>query len=206
MSTGRGIAVANIESVKHSIEKGSWIVAKGIRSTVRSSSGNKLMHECFVFGSDHEELAKAFALKLFGDGETLSSEVPPEMMKLVKRQSKTVNLASKSLDKFCKEWREIVSAPVLSGAESTEPDDSEVSLPSPTKSRDPPPPEPISLVGYIVKKMPIVRNGTVATINGIIEVQNDHIAAVRAEEDSELHEFLIDAVKPYIVHADFKTF
>ena len=77
------------------------------------------MHECFVFGSEHEELAKAFALKLFGDGETLSSEVPPEMMKLIKRQSKTVNLASKSLDKFCKEWREIVSAPVLSGAEST---------------------------------------------------------------------------------------
>ena len=87
------------------------------------------MHECFVFGSEHEELAKAFALKLFGDGETLSSEVPPEMMKMIKRQSKTVNLASKSLDKFCKEWREIVSAPVLSGAESTEPDDSEVSLP-----------------------------------------------------------------------------
>ena len=86
MSTGRGIAIANIESVKHSIEKGSWIVAKGIRSTVRSSSGNKLMHECFVFGSDHEELAKAFALKLFGDSETLSSEVPPEMMKLIKRR------------------------------------------------------------------------------------------------------------------------
>ena len=25
------------------------------------------MHECFVFGPDHEELAKNFALKLSGD-------------------------------------------------------------------------------------------------------------------------------------------
>ena len=68
-------------------------------------------------------------LKLFGDSETLPSEVSPEMLRSVKRHSKTVNLASKSLDKFCKDWREIVSVPVLSGAESTEPDDSEVSLP-----------------------------------------------------------------------------
>ena len=74
MSTGRGIAIANIESVKHSIEKDSWIVAKGIRATVKGSSGNKVMHECFVFGSDHAELAKNFALKLFGDGE----RDPPE--------------------------------------------------------------------------------------------------------------------------------
>ena len=183
MSTGRGIAVANIESVKHGIEKDSWIVARGVRSTVKSSSGNRVMHECFVFGPDHEELAKNVALKLFGDGETPPSEVSPEMMRSVKRHSKTVSLASKSMDKFCKEWREIVSAPVLSGAESTEPDDSEVSLPSPTKPRDTPRPEPISLVGYTVKKLPIVRNGTVATINGIIETENDHIAVVRAEED-----------------------
>ena len=70
MSTGRGIAVANIESVKHGIEKDSWIVARGVRSTVKSSSGNRVMHECFVFGPDHEELAKNVALKLFGDGET----------------------------------------------------------------------------------------------------------------------------------------
>ena len=64
MNAGRGIAVANMESVKHSIEKNSWIVAKpkGIRSTVKSSSGNKVLHECFVFESDHEELAKGFAL------------------------------------------------------------------------------------------------------------------------------------------------
>ena len=200
MSTGRGIAVANIESVKHGIEKDSWIVARGVRSTVKSSSGNRVMHECFVFGPDHEELAKNVALKLFGDGETLPparpSEVSPEMLRSVKRHSKTVSLASKFMDKFCKEWREIVSAPVLSGAESTEPDDSEVSLPSPTKPRDTPRPEPISLVGYTVKKLPVARNGTVATINGIIETENDHIAVVRAEEDGELYEFIIDAVKP----------
>ena len=80
MSTGRGIAVANIESVKHGIEKDSWIVARGVRSTVKSSSGNRVMHECFVFGPDHEELAKNVALKLFGDGETPPSELSPEMM------------------------------------------------------------------------------------------------------------------------------
>ena len=73
MSVGRGIAVANIESVKHGIEKDSWIVARGVRTTVRSSSGNRVMHECFVFGPDHEELAKNFALKLFGEGERLSA-------------------------------------------------------------------------------------------------------------------------------------
>ena len=27
------------------------------------------MHECFVFGPDHEDLAKNYALKIFGDGE-----------------------------------------------------------------------------------------------------------------------------------------
>ena len=133
MSVGRGIAVANVESVKHGIDKDSWIVARGVRTTVKSSSGNRVMHECFVFGPDHEELAKNFALKLFGEGEgSPPSEVSLEMMRSVKRHSKSVSLASKSMDKFCKEWREIVSAPVLSGAESTEPDDSEVSLPSPT--------------------------------------------------------------------------
>ena len=52
MSTGRGIAVANIESVKHGIEKDSWIVARGVRTTSKSSSGNRVMHECFVFGPD----------------------------------------------------------------------------------------------------------------------------------------------------------
>ena len=60
-------------------------------------------------------------------------------------------------------------------------------------------------MGYTVKKLPVVRNGTVATINGIIETENDHIAVVRAEEDGELYEFIIDAVKPYIVHVDFRT-
>ena len=72
MSVGRGIAVANVESVKHGIEKDSWIVARGVRSTVKSSSGNRVMHECFVFSPDHElheELAKNFAIKLFGEGE-----------------------------------------------------------------------------------------------------------------------------------------
>ena len=79
MSVGRGIAVANVESVKHGIEKDSWIVARGVRTTVKSSSGNRVMHECFVFGPDHEELAKNFALKLFGEGEgSPPSEVSPE--------------------------------------------------------------------------------------------------------------------------------
>ena len=186
MNTGRGFAVANIESTKHGIEKNYWIVAKGKRSTVKgSSSGNKVLHECFVFDSDHEELAKGFAFKLFGDGENLPSEGSPEMMKMVKRHGKTVNLASKSLDKFCKEWREIVLAPVLSSEESTEPDDSEVSLPSPTKPSDPPPPEPLSLVGYTVKKLQYVSNGKLTTIDGIIESHTDHIAAVRAEEEGD---------------------
>ena len=54
------------------------------------------MHECFVFGPDHEELAKNTALKLFGDGEAPPSEVSPEMIRSVKRHSKTVSLASKS--------------------------------------------------------------------------------------------------------------
>ena len=70
MSTGRGIAVANIESTKYNIDKDSWIVAKGKRSTVKgSSSGNKVLHECFVFDSDTRSSPKGLAFKLLGDGE-----------------------------------------------------------------------------------------------------------------------------------------
>ena len=38
MSTGRGIAVANIESVKHGIEKDYWIVARGVMPGGAASS------------------------------------------------------------------------------------------------------------------------------------------------------------------------